>query len=53
MRQDGDDRDKEERPGEEDRGFLEKRNEGEPGWLSWLSIRLMILVQLMISQFRG
>ena len=33
--------------------ILKKRHLGGPGWLSWLSIRLLILAQVMISWFMG
>ena len=32
---------------------VKETKEGNPGWLSWLSIRLLISSEVMISQFVG
>ena len=32
---------------------MEEGDDGAPGWLSWLSIQLLVLAQVMISQFMG
>ena len=34
-----------------DEGRIEGRFFGAPGWLSWLGVQLLVLAQVMISQF--